>query len=160
MVVRWRWTGRTSRHKRPRSRRLGPGAQRMFAQDAVCDFYGSWWWPHVMGSVRSYQSGRTREVFRGGGASEATMIEEMDPELIGAILAATPERVSDPKGFDAIVVGAGAAGGLASLLLTEAGMSVLLLDAGWQAYLGRRTTSTRNCAGTMSSRSLTSSPIR
>jgi hypothetical protein len=29
-----------------------------------------------------------------------------------------------------------------------------------QAYLGRRVTSTRNCAGTMSSRSLLSSPIR
>src|SRR4051812_218268 len=60
------------------------------------------------------------------------MIEEMDPELIGAILAATPERVSNPRGFDAIVVGAGAAGGMASLLLTEAGMYVLLLDAGWR----------------------------
>jgi len=29
-----------------------------------------------------------------------------------------------------------------------------------QAYLGRRVTSTRNCAGTISSRSLLSSPIR
>jgi hypothetical protein len=30
----------------------------------------------------------------------------------------------------------------------------------WQAYFGRRTTRTRNCAGTMSSFSPTSSPIR
>jgi len=58
--------------------------------------------------------------------------EEWSLELQGAIQAATPERVQDTRGFDAIVVGAGAAGGMAALLLTEAGMSVLLLDAGWR----------------------------
>jgi choline dehydrogenase-like flavoprotein len=57
---------------------------------------------------------------------------EYDPALLAAIEATTPERLSDPKGFDAIVIGAGAAGGLASLLLTEGGLSVLLLDAGWR----------------------------
>ena len=34
---------------------------------------------------------------------------------------------------DAVVVGAGAAGGLAALALTEAGLRVLVLDAGWPA---------------------------
>jgi choline dehydrogenase-like flavoprotein len=34
---------------------------------------------------------------------------------------------------DAIVVGAGAAGGLAAALLTEAGLRVLVLDAGWRS---------------------------
>jgi choline dehydrogenase-like flavoprotein len=58
--------------------------------------------------------------------------EEWSLELQAAIQAATSERVQAPRGFDAIVVGAGAAGGMAALLLTEAGMSVLLLDAGWR----------------------------
>jgi choline dehydrogenase-like flavoprotein len=34
--------------------------------------------------------------------------------------------------FDAIVVGGGAAGGLAAMMLTQAGMKVLVLDAGWR----------------------------
>ncbi len=39
--------------------------------------------------------------------------------------------------YDAIVIGAGAAGGLASLLLAEANLNVLTLDAGWQPPLAR-----------------------
>lgn len=39
--------------------------------------------------------------------------------------------------YDAIVVGAGAAGGLASLLLTEAHLRVLTLDAGWRPPMWR-----------------------
>jgi choline dehydrogenase-like flavoprotein len=52
-------------------------------------------------------------------------------ELAAAIAAATPERIEDPKGFDAVVVGAGAAGGMAAAQLTQAGLSTLVLDAGW-----------------------------
>lgn len=44
---------------------------------------------------------------------------------------------ADADSFDAIVVGAGAAGGLASLLLTEANLRVLTLDAGWTPPLAR-----------------------
>ena len=54
------------------------------------------------------------------------------PELSAAIKAATIDRLENPRGFDAIVVGAGAAGGLAAQLLTQAGMTVLVLDAGWR----------------------------
>lgn len=39
--------------------------------------------------------------------------------------------------YDAIIVGAGAAGGLAALLLAEANLRVLLLDAGWRAHPAR-----------------------
>jgi choline dehydrogenase-like flavoprotein len=54
------------------------------------------------------------------------------PELRAAINAATIDRLEDTRGFDAIVVGAGAAGGLAAQLLTQSGMTVLVLDAGWR----------------------------
>jgi choline dehydrogenase-like flavoprotein len=54
------------------------------------------------------------------------------PELRAAIDAATIDRLEDARGFDAIVVGAGAAGGLAAQLLTQAGLTVLVLDAGWR----------------------------
>jgi choline dehydrogenase-like flavoprotein len=54
------------------------------------------------------------------------------PQLSAAIDAATIERLEDARGFDAIVVGAGAAGGLAAQLLTQAGLTVLVLDAGWR----------------------------
>ena len=56
--------------------------------------------------------------------------QSISPVLQAAIELATPNRVQNQKGFDAIVVGAGAAGGFAALLLCEAGLSVLLLDAG------------------------------
>jgi choline dehydrogenase-like flavoprotein len=55
----------------------------------------------------------------------------MSLALHAAIDAATIDLMEDPGGFDAIVVGAGAAGGLAAMLLTRAGLKVLLLDAGW-----------------------------
>lgn len=57
------------------------------------------------------------------------------PALREAIDRATPERLEYARGFDAIVVGAGAAGGMAAMLLTQAGLNVLLLDAGWRAGL-------------------------
>jgi choline dehydrogenase-like flavoprotein len=67
-------------------------------------------------------------------ADEAVGVTQflIGPELQAAVNAATLKRVEDPRGFDAIVVGAGAAGGLAAQLLTQAGMTVLLLDAGWR----------------------------
>jgi choline dehydrogenase-like flavoprotein len=55
----------------------------------------------------------------------------MSLALQAAIDAATINRIEAPGGFDAIVVGAGAAGGLAAMSLTRAGLKVLLLDAGW-----------------------------
>jgi choline dehydrogenase-like flavoprotein len=53
------------------------------------------------------------------------------PALAEAIAAASLQRLEDPRGFDAIVVGGGASGGMAALQLTRAGLSVLVLDAGW-----------------------------
>lgn len=57
------------------------------------------------------------------------------PALEAAISAATLDRLQDPRGVDAVVVGAGAAGGMAALRLTGAGLRVLVLDAGWPAGL-------------------------
>ena len=54
--------------------------------------------------------------------------------LDAAINAASISAVTG-KSHDAIVVGGGAAGGLAALLLTEAGLNVLVLDAGWRRNL-------------------------
>ena len=51
--------------------------------------------------------------------------------LAAALQATTLESSTAVGAHDAIVVGAGAAGGLAALLLTEAGLRVLVLDAGW-----------------------------
>ena len=47
-----------------------------------------------------------------------------------------------------------------SISRAGAGACTTPSSQGRQAYFGRRVTSTRNCAGTMSSRSLLSSPIR
>jgi choline dehydrogenase-like flavoprotein len=44
--------------------------------------------------------------------------------------ATTLDAAQAPGAHDAVVIGAGAAGGLAALLLTEAGLRVLVLDAG------------------------------
>lgn len=54
---------------------------------------------------------------------------KLSPALAANAKATTLDRV-EAGGFDAIVVGAGAAGGLAALLLTEAGLNTLVLDAG------------------------------
>jgi choline dehydrogenase-like flavoprotein len=52
------------------------------------------------------------------------------PALAAAIDKTHPVRLESPRGFDAIVVGAGASGGLAALQLTAWGLEVLVLDAG------------------------------
>jgi choline dehydrogenase-like flavoprotein len=64
--------------------------------------------------------------------NNGTMRSAMSPALRAAIEAASGERLNDQRGFDAIVIGAGAAGGLAAMLLTQAGLTVLVLDAGWR----------------------------
>ncbi|MEO1206258.1 MAG: GMC oxidoreductase [Pseudomonadota bacterium] len=52
---------------------------------------------------------------------------------LDAVTSRTTDDVLDASGgFDAIVVGAGAAGGLAAMLLTQGGLKVLVLDAGWR----------------------------
>lgn len=61
--------------------------------------------------------------------------EASSTHLAGALRAGDAEAASRP--FDAIVVGAGAAGGLAANLLCEAGQNVLLLDAGFQPPVWR-----------------------
>ena len=48
---------------------------------------------------------------------------------IAAVLRATPEEMRKISTYDALVVGAGAAGSLAAMLLTQAGLRVLILDA-------------------------------
>ncbi|WP_083567174.1 GMC family oxidoreductase [Hyphomicrobium sp. CS1GBMeth3] len=57
-------------------------------------------------------------------------------DLAGALNAGDTEASN--RTFDAIVVGAGAAGGLAANLLCEAGLDVLLLDAGYLPPVWRR----------------------
>ncbi len=54
------------------------------------------------------------------------------PALESAVSATSIEKATDQTAFDAVVVGAGAAGGLAAALLCEAGMRVLVLDAGYR----------------------------
>ncbi|WP_098411060.1 GMC oxidoreductase [Thioclava sp. ES.031] len=55
--------------------------------------------------------------------------------LDAAIAKTNLETVERRGAFDAIIVGAGAAGGLAAALLCEAGMKVLVLDAGYRPSL-------------------------
>src|SRR6185437_1877781 len=52
------------------------------------------------------------------------------PTLALALRRTTIEVARNGANYDAIVVGAGAAGGFAACLLTEAGLRVLVLDAG------------------------------
>ena len=52
------------------------------------------------------------------------------PALAAALRATSLGVARATNGHDAVVIGAGAAGGLAALLLTEAGLRVLVLDAG------------------------------
>jgi len=65
------------------------------------------------------------------------VIQKLGLALRAAIEATTLETISTGN-YDAIVVGAGAAGGLAALLLVEAGAKVLVLDAGHRPALSER----------------------
>ena len=60
------------------------------------------------------------------------------PALAAALRATTPEVLRTANAYDALVIGAGAAGGLAALLLAEAGVRVLVLEAGWARVPGSR----------------------
>ena len=55
---------------------------------------------------------------------------EAGSALANVLAASTLEAIQAPGAVDAVVVGSGAAGGLASALLTEAGLRVLVLEAG------------------------------
>jgi hypothetical protein len=61
------------------------------------------------------------------------------PALAAALHATTPEVLGAADAYDALVIGAGAAGGLAALLLTKAGLRVLVLEAGrFRPLIGSR----------------------
>src|SRR5579862_9600462 len=63
----------------------------------------------------------------------AIMQTEAATALAGVLDSTTLERATTPGVHDAVVIGSGASGGLAALLLTEAGLRVLVLEAGWRA---------------------------
>ena len=67
---------------------------------------------------------------RSGRAAGRALLPTSEP-LASAIAAAGMSAITACS-HDAIVIGGGAAGGLAALLLTEAGLNVLVLDAGWR----------------------------
>ena len=60
------------------------------------------------------------------------------PALAAALRATTPAALRTANAYDALVIGAGAAGGLAALLLAEAGLRVLVLEAGQARTPGSR----------------------
>ena len=57
--------------------------------------------------------------------------------LAGVLRISTLEALRSSDPYDAIVVGGGAAGGLAAMLLAEGGLRVLVLDAGLPSALMR-----------------------
>jgi choline dehydrogenase-like flavoprotein len=57
-------------------------------------------------------------------------LSQAGPALDAALRATTRQDLRGAGSFDALVIGNGAAGGLAALLLTEAGLRVLVLEAG------------------------------
>jgi choline dehydrogenase-like flavoprotein len=63
------------------------------------------------------------------------MTAPLGPALSAAIARTDDARLESRRGFDAIVVGGGASGGMAALQLTGAGLEVLVLDAGWRPGL-------------------------
>ena len=60
-----------------------------------------------------------------------------DSALSLALGSTTLETLRSPDKHDAIIIGGGAAGGLAAMLLAEAGLQVLVLDAGLPSKLLR-----------------------
>jgi choline dehydrogenase-like flavoprotein len=75
------------------------------------------------------------------------MLHLMGSSLSAVIAATGLGSLYRSNGFDAVVIGAGAAGGLAALLLTEAGLRVLVLNAGGAGE--RRSFSQRIIGGTV-----------
>ena len=78
---------------------------------------------------------QTREPTLSHAATAAVVVYRGDflmpgPALTAALHATTLEVARAASRYDAVVVGAGAAGGMAAMLLTEAGLRVLVLDAG------------------------------
>ena len=65
--------------------------------------------------------------------SYEVMLMFFGPALTAAWRATTLEVTRASGRYDAVVIGAGAAGGIAALSLTEGGLRVLVLDAGLTA---------------------------